>query len=160
MPRKPRAPKPPKAKVEALVAEAARADLPLETAATVTPPEHQREPVPEPKHEPVEQQHVAKRHPRSIETKVVGDARVHLIDTGYPNRAVGVRLDLPDGERPSDAVKAHLRDGDAPLSYQPDVKAWLKRTGHDPASDRIDVEMRFADAVQTLRAEKEPGVTR
>lgn len=94
------------------------------------------------------------RHATNIR-EAVGGTVVRLLGLNRGNREpVGVAFDFADkAERPSDDVKATLREGgfrwDAPR-YQ-----WSKRVDPEhPVKSRLEAEKTFADAVSQLRQEK------
>jgi hypothetical protein len=77
--------------------------------------------------------------------------KVELIDDGNPG-GVGIKLTYDDpAERPSDAVKQILKEGDEKrpgFMYRGDLKQWRKRIGAeaDPRTAvaiRLDAERRF-----------------
>ena len=97
--------------------------------------------------------------------------KVELIEDGNAG-GVGIKLTYDDpAERPSDAVKQILKEGDEQrpgFAYRGDLKQWRKRVGSDAdpkraVAIRMDAERRF-EAVgeqmsheERLKAEREQG---
>lgn len=111
----------------------------------------------------------AERRPHAVVGRYLKDRRVELIDDGNAG-GVGIKLSYDDpADRPSDAVKQILKEGDDKrpgFTYQGGRKLWHKRIGADAdprtaVAIRLDAERRV-DAIgdqmsheERLKAERE-----
>jgi hypothetical protein len=111
----------------------------------------------------------AVRKLHSVLTRKFDDRRVELIDDGNAG-GLGIKLTYDDpNERPSEAVKQILKEGDDQrpgYSYHRELKQWRKRIGRDAdprtaVAIRLDAERRV-DAIgeqmsheEQLKAERE-----
>lgn len=104
----------------------------------------------------------AVRKPRGVLGRYFRDRRVQLIDDGNAG-GVGIKLTYDDpAERPSEAVKQILKEGDEKrpgFTYRGDLKEWRKRIGADAdprtaVAIRLDAERRV-EAIAELMTHEE-----
>lgn len=104
-----------------------------------------------------------KRKPPSVLSVVAGDAVVQLIDKGSNKDGIGVRIEFPDGRKPTEEERDIIRgvmtepNGDFPSGFRwkSEFGMWFKEIGADSPGNRstairIDAESRVKRLAEDL----------